>query len=353
MYLPVNLTPLIRATPITAILLLALWTTVVTAGVIWDGGGANNNINAPENWDGNTLPDLTGSTANLEFAGGVRLMPEVNIDIRPLGLRFDATAGAFVIGGTNSITTGTTGTTNGNIVNESSLTQTIGAPIMFRRGALDAAAGDLVIEGSINVGGGSSASGRSLTILGDQDVFLNGPIEGTGTSASSGGVITKNSNGILHIASNSPLWAGRIGIDAGVLRISAPDALGDPNSRTLVQGGGSTGKSRLELTGNVAFAPERLELTGRDIGSAPVHLSNFGGNNTWTGNAILRTGGAEYGFESAAGKLTVTGNVVNETGNATARTIRFAGAAAGEFAGLFLDNTGTGPLSIRKEGAGT
>ena len=338
---------------VASIFLLLLWAPGAMAGVVWDGGGANDNIDTRENWNGNELPDLAGSTAELVFAGNVRLTPQINADIRPLGLRFDGSAGPFVIGGTNTITTGTTGTTNGNIVNDSPLTQTIGVPIMMRRGALDAAAGDLVIGGTINVGGGSSASGRSLTILGEHDVFLNGPIEGTGTSASAGGVITKNSTGLLHISSNSPLWTGRIGVDVGVLRISAPDALGDPTSRTLVQGGGATGKSRLELAGGVTFAPERLELTGRDIGTSPVHLSNFSGNNTWTGNAILRTGGAEYGFESAAGRLTITGNVVNETGNATARTIRFAGAGAGEFAGSFLDNTGTGPLSIRKEGSGT
>ena len=271
------------------------------------------------------MPDFAGSTADLVFAGNLRVAPQINVAIRPLGLRFDSSAGAFVIGGTGTVTTGTTGSTNGDIVNDSPLAQTINAPILMRRGALDAAAGDLVIGGPINVGGGSSASGRSLTILGDHDVFLNGTIEGTGTAASSGGVITKNSSGVFHITSNSPLWAGRIGIDAGVLRISAQDAMGDPTSRTLVQGGGTTGKSRLELTGNVTFAPERLELTGRETGSAPVHLSNFAGSNTWTGNAILRTGGAEYGFESAAGKLTITGNVVNETGNATARTVRFAG----------------------------
>jgi autotransporter-associated beta strand protein len=334
------------------VLMLLISRPAAMAGAVWDGGGANDNIDTRENWNGNALPDLTGSMAELVFAGDVRLTPQINVAIRPLGLRFDSTAGPFVIGGTDTITTGTTGTANGNIVNGSALTQTINAPIMMRRGALDASAGDLVIGGAINVGGGSSASGRSLTILGEHDVFLNGAIEGTGTSASAGGVITKNSTGLLHIASNSPLWTGRIGIDVGVLRISAPDALGDPTSRTLVQGGGDTGKSRLELSGSVAFAPERLELSGRDIGTAPVHLRNFSGNNTWTGNAILRAGGAEYGFESAAGKLTITGNVVNETGNATPRTIRFAGTAAGEFAGLFLDNTGTGPLSIRKEGAG-
>ena len=334
---------------------VCLWlipTSTVLAGVIWDGGGPNSNIDTPQNWDDNVLPDLTGRTANLVFAGTMRLMPQINIDIEPLGLRFDPTAGEFVIGGTGIIATGTTGTTNGDIVNDSPLIQTINAPIVMRRGALDAAAGDIVINGPINVGGGSSSSGRSLTLRGEHDVFLNGPIEGTGTTSSAGGVISKLSTGVWHITSNSPLWAGRIGIDVGELRISAPDALGDPNSRTLVQGGGATGKSRLELSGGVTFAPERLELVGRETGSSPIHLSNFSGNNTWTGNAVLRTGGAEYGFDAASDRLTITGNVVNETGNATARTIRFSGAAEGEFAGLFLNDTGTGALTIRKEDAG-
>jgi hypothetical protein len=237
MYNQVKLARMTRISFVATSLIFLLSTIAAPAGVVWDGGGADDNIDTPQNWDGDTLPDIAGSTVDLVFAGAARLMPQINAAIRPLGVRFDSGAGLFVIGGTNTITTGTTGTTNGNIVNDSPLTQTINAPIMMRRGALDAAAGDLVIGGSINVGGGSSASGRSLTILGEHDVWLNGPIEGTGTSASSGGVITKNSTGILHITSNSPLWAGRIGIDAGVLRVSAPDALGDPASRTLVQGG--------------------------------------------------------------------------------------------------------------------
>jgi autotransporter-associated beta strand protein len=342
--------PFIRA--LFAVLLLSAPARLI-AGVIWDGGGADNKINTPANWDLDMLPDFDGSASKLVFSGNTRLTPEINVDIKPLSLRFDAEAGPFAIGGAATITTGTTGTTNGDIINDSAVTQRIDASLLMRRGALNAAAGDLVINGTINVGGGSSSSGRSLTIQGDHDVFLNGPIEGTGTSTSSGGVISKVGNGVWHITSNSPAWAGRIGIDVGVLRISATDALGDPNSRTLVQTGGSTGKSRLELAGNIVFAPERLELTGRDIGASPVHLSNFSGNNTWTGNSVLRTGGAEYGFDSAAGKLTITGDILNETGNATARTIRFSGAGNGEFAALFVDSTGTGALTIRKEGTGT
>ena len=321
------------------------------ADEIWDGGGVNNNINTPENWDDDTLPALTGGTANLVFAGSTRPMPLINVPISPLTIRFDTNASPFTLQGASNITTGTSNA-NGNIYNASSATQTIGTPLLLNRGTFFALGGDLVFNGSVNVGNGSNASGRSLTIDGDHDVYMNGPIEGTGTTSSSGGVISKLGSGTWYINSNNPLWAGRIGIDEGVLRISAADALGDPNSRTLVQGGGATGKSRLELAGNVTFAPERLELTGRDTGSSPVHLRNFSDNNIWTGDAVLLAGGAEYGFESASGKLTVTGNVVNRTGNATARTVRFSGVADGEFAGQFLNDTGTGALAIRKEGAG-
>jgi autotransporter-associated beta strand protein len=324
------------------------------AGPIWDGGGTNDNINTAENWDADTLPALTGSTSDLVFTGTSRLGPAINIPINPLSIRFDAAAGSFVLSGAGPIAIGAASTTaNGNITNANPLAQVIDAPLIWNRGTLNTQSGDLVINGPINIGGGSASSGRSLRVEGNRDVFLNGTIEGTGTSASDGGVLSKFGDGVLHITGNSPLWQGRLGIDEGRLRATAPDALGDPNSRTLVQGGGTTGNSRLELAGNVTFAPERLELTGRELGLAPVHLSNVSGNNTWTGNSILRTGGAEYGFESIEGKLTITGNIVNESGNATARTVRFAGASEGEFAGLFQDGAGTGALTLRKEGTGT
>ena len=333
---------------------------IAAAGETWDGGGANDNINTPQNWSGDSLPALTGSTANLVFAGTTRLTPVVNIPISPLSIRFDATAGAFALGGSGPITIGSSSISeNGNITNDSALNQTISPSITWNRGTINAATGDLVINGAINVGGGSNVGGRSLNIDGDYDVFFNNTIQGTGTTASGGGVISKIGSGVWHISSSSPLWAGRIGIDGGILRASAPDALGDSNSRTLVQGGSFLGTSRLELAGGVTFAPERLELTGRLTGFTPVHLSNFSGNNTWTGPIILNSGGGEYGLDSSAGKLTVTGSITNATGNAEVRTIRFAGAGDGDFAGTFIQGNGptgspsTGPFAVRKEGAGT
>jgi autotransporter-associated beta strand protein len=347
----------IRVTMLCACILLCALSTVVErgwAGVNWDGGGADDNINTAANWDANTLPALTGASANLFFRGTTRLTPQLNIPINPLGIQFDSTAGAFMIGGVNTLTIGST-TVNGNITNLGSAAQTIDAPLIVNRGTLDAASGDLIVNGTINVGGNSRASGRSLTITGPQQVILNGVIEGTGTgdpTASPGGVITKNGAGILHIVSDSPLWAGRIGINSGIVRIYAPNALGDPTSRTLIQTAAGT-TTRLELAGGVTFAPERLEIEGRTTGTSPVHLLNESGSNNWTGNIYLRTGGSEYGFEAAGGELSISGNIINESGNATARIVRFGGAADAAFFGEFQNGSGTGPLTVRKDGIGS
>src|SRR5687768_3260624 len=80
------------------------------AGPIWDGGGANDNINTVENWDADTLPALTGSTSELVFTGTSRLGPAINIPINPLSVRFDAAAGSFVLSGTGPIAIGASAT---------------------------------------------------------------------------------------------------------------------------------------------------------------------------------------------------------------------------------------------------
>src|SRR5688500_19613155 len=80
------------------------------AGPIWDGGGANDNINTVENWDADTLPALTGSTSDLVFTGTSRLGPSINIPINPLSIRFDATAGSLVLTRAGLIVIGETST---------------------------------------------------------------------------------------------------------------------------------------------------------------------------------------------------------------------------------------------------
>ncbi len=303
--------------------MLALLVPCASAGEIWDGGGVNDFLENPENWDNDTLPNFGGAVATLQFGGAVRLTPNVSLPINPLHIQFPATAGAFVFGGANSITMGST-TVNGDITNNSAETQTFNVPVIIRRGRIISTAGDLVLNGTINIGDNANTTGRSLSVDGPNDVFLNGTLEGTGNTTAAGGNITKIGAGILHVAGNSPLWGGRIGVDAGILRASTANALGDVAGRTLVP---TSGGGRLELTGGVTFAAERLDFGGRLTGSSPVHLSNFSGNDTWTGPINLATGGGEYGIESAADKLTISGDINNNTGNTAVRTLRLSALA--------------------------
>ena len=180
----------VRRTLVIVTLLLSLNSRLGRAGEIWDGGGSNDNIDTAANWNGDLLPPLTGGTANLVFAGTTRLTPFTNIRINPLTIEFAHNAGAFSVQGIGGIVTGTSNA-NGNIYNSSPIAQTFAAPVAVNRGVFYAIDGDLVFNGAVNVGNGSNASGRSLSINGDHDVYFNGLVDGTGTSAKSGGVISE------------------------------------------------------------------------------------------------------------------------------------------------------------------
>lgn len=91
---------------------------------IWNGGGSDDNWTTGANWGG-TAP-AAGSL--LEFAGTTRLSNNNNFTANTQfnGMQFDASSGAFVLGG-NAINL------NGDIVNNSSSTQTINVNLCFRR----------------------------------------------------------------------------------------------------------------------------------------------------------------------------------------------------------------------------
>ena len=251
----------------------------------------------------------------------VRLTPDISVAIIPLHIQFPASAGAFVFGGANSITTGIP-TVTGEITNNSTETQTFNVPVIIRRGRIISTAGDVVLNGTVNIGGNGQETDRNLIVDGPNEVFLNGTLEGMGTSSRGGGFIQKQGTGILHITSNSPLWAGRFGVNGGVLGAEAPNALGESTAARSYP----PLARQLELAGSVTFAPERLDLGGRITGTSPIHLRNFSGDNIWTGPINLATGGGEYGFESAAGKVTIAGNINNNNANDRAiRTLRLPG----------------------------
>jgi hypothetical protein len=191
-------------------------------GRVWDGGGADNHWTTNANWSLDTQP-LNNGTAALTFAGGVRLAPSVDAAWNVAGVTFDNTAGAFSIGGPQTITVGA-----GGVANNDADRQTITAAVALGANAsFTAAAGDLAI-GAVALGG------RTLTFAGAHDASL-ASATGTGTVAQTGagtldingplgtgGVAVSASTGTTRFHTSQTLAALTIGAGANVVFSSGP-----------------------------------------------------------------------------------------------------------------------------------
>ena len=219
-------------------------------GRVWDGGGADNHWTTNANWSLDTQP-LNNGTAALTFAGGVRLAPSVDAAWNVASLTFDNTAGAFSIGGPQTITVGA-----GGVTTNDTGTQTITAAVALGANAsFTAAAGGLAI-GAVALGG------RTLTFTGANDVSL--------ASASGSGTVAKSGAGTLDI--NGPLGTGGVTVSAstGTTRFHTSQTL---NSLTI--GAGST---VIFTSGVAAFA----DSGGGKTSGFGTPASSFG-----TGSAVV------------------------------------------------------------------
>jgi autotransporter-associated beta strand protein len=314
----------------------------------WDGGGTTDNFTDALNWVGDVAPPFTATAAgtgdDLVFLGTSRLTPfndTINGNQTAFTITFDPTAGPFTIGG-NLIVLGSTtsSTNNGNIINNSTNTATFAAEVRQRTGQINAAAGDIVFNGVFGVGNTGTVNQRASTFTGNFNTYLNGKVTLAGR-------LTRSGTGTTFITNDTNDYLGETVIgERGVIRISVPNALGATSQRTLIQGN-TGGGGRLELAGGVTFAAEPVTIEARQAATAELpHIVNVSGNNTWTGPITLAAGGFEYGIQSAADKLTISGNISsNLTG---VRNLHLGGAAEGEVTGTI----GTG-MSVIKDGAGT
>src|SRR4051794_27397431 len=86
------------AATVVSVGVLNAWNFASAAPVTWDGGGANDLFTTPLNWAADVTPAPLDS---LTFAGATRLTPSNNFAAGTAfgGITFDASAGAFTIGG--------------------------------------------------------------------------------------------------------------------------------------------------------------------------------------------------------------------------------------------------------------
>jgi len=143
---------------------------------IWDGGGANNNLNTANNWGFNETPKEHDA---LLFAGGTRLTPnnDFTANTQFASLMFSNNAGAFVLGG-NALNLG------GFITDDSASVETLNLSLDFSYGlnhvgtnrtfTVSAPGGSLVING--NLAGNTNAyfNSYSVTKAGSGTLTLNG-----------------------------------------------------------------------------------------------------------------------------------------------------------------------------------
>jgi fibronectin-binding autotransporter adhesin len=135
---------------------------------VWNGGGADDLWSNPANWGGNA--PVPGDTYDLQFAGSTRLTPTNDL---PAGsnfrnLTFNAGAGAFKLRGNPFAL-------NGNLVNNSSVLQTVTNHLFTVSGKTATISGDLLLAGRLTNYSILNINSGNITSLAN---FITAPLDG-------------------------------------------------------------------------------------------------------------------------------------------------------------------------------
>lgn len=266
--------------------------------------------------------------------------------------------GAFPL--TFNLSPGTTSWINGSasvgqLVKNGAGTLAFGPASVITATNLTFNAGSLTIDPASQLVLGSLQLNVSLPLAVGQPLTLAFPVNGPGTITKSGaGTLTlAAANSFGPAGGNFILGSGSV--NAGILRLTHPQALGNHTKVSL--NSGQTGVSGLELAGGHVFAGA-LETTGRSNAmTTGFVIQNVSGNNTWNGPITILSSGGSYGMLSQAGILTLNGDITSAIANSQfgARLVQFSGVGdivvSGQLrrAGAFTMQD----LSVTKSGTGT
>ncbi|HVM46417.1 MAG TPA: autotransporter-associated beta strand repeat-containing protein, partial [Candidatus Acidoferrum sp.] len=278
-------------------------------------------------------------------------------------------------------------------LSNSSGTNTLLSPITLNGGNVVNVAGtSLTLDGPISGGGKLTKTGGSPLVLAGANSYSGGTVIAAGTlqigtnttsgtlPASPTGILTNNgtlvfnrsdsfsygdqivgSGGVQQIGSGivtltaANTYSNQTVINStnyGALRITNPNALGDPSGNTAIVGN-TNGLGRLELAGNITVAEPLLVDCRQDISANVPAVLNVSDNNTLSGTISGNTGGGLWNFRSDSGKLTISGNFSNTTTSAT-RIIQLMGTGTGEWSGAIFNNSSNTSLTgVTKTNSGT
>lgn len=281
------------------------------AGLTWDGGGGDTNINTQNNWNDDLNPTLTGGTSSLIFGTGGSTAT-INTATNVLGITLNRDANFELANGTGSLTIGTGGITM-TLPTTTARTHTISESNLVLGGNQTWAVTNNTGLAQLNVSSAidDGASTFAITKTGTGTLVLSGD-NSFGASGSNGLILGNNTN-----TSGSPT-------DFGVIRLAHNNAAG--LGRIVVYGGHQD--SQLEFSNNITVA-NRIELYGRQGFVNRVALSNHSGNNTFSGDLNISANGSSINIESQSGHLLISGST--PTGS-SGRVLTLLGNGDGEFA---------------------
>ncbi|MFM8717827.1 MAG: beta strand repeat-containing protein, partial [Spartobacteria bacterium] len=334
------LTGLVAAT----LLVLAFCGTAAQAGTIWDGGGADTNINTAANWDADALPtSLTDGTQTLTFGTGGSTAT-INTNVNALGLVINRDAAFAIANGAGNLTIGTGGITV-TLPNTTARTHTISESNLILAGdqtwsvTNNTNTAALTVSSAISGSFGITKAGNgTLTLNGANSTFTGGILVNAGrldavNTALGTGNVTIASNAFIGLTS-AGTYTNNITINGGVgngaIQSFTNSTLGGritlASDATI---GSRSANNTLTLSGGidtVAGANRTLTLNILGAGGASNNATT-----TISSNAVnLGTGGTlDIGTGITVGTGTMNLNVGGNTwGTTIARTAASAGASA-------------------------
>ncbi len=246
------------------------------AGNIWGGGGTADSFgnfiwSEAANW-------IVGVPAggNLIFGGslGTTTYNDFGADTQFTGIRFNNSAGAFLLAG-NRISLG------GNIVNESGNLQTLNLPIILNpTRTFDASAGDLAISGILSGTGGFIKAGPGTLTLSAENTYAGTAAIQNGTVILSGGTNRLPASGAVSLGTTAPTST------LGILQLG--DTSGPVNQTVtgITIPAGDTGGANRVVGGNVGLSTLTINNSGNVTFSG-----TFGGTGSNQNNlALVKTG---------------------------------------------------------------
>ncbi|WP_277510659.1 autotransporter-associated beta strand repeat-containing protein, partial [Ereboglobus sp. PH5-5] len=301
----------------------------------WTGTGANNILATAKNWDDDISP-ISNAQIELTFAGGNRLNPIMDSDMRFTSIAFDSTAGAFILGGGGQYSLDE-GIINNNTVAKQTITNRINI-VSAALGIEGVQNSTTELSGVISSNGAAPLykGGEGLVMLTGSNTYTGNTIIGGGALQLGNGGATGSVNGDIQIYDGSNLVIKR--------------------SDNYIYNGGISGAgslSQLTQDGSGAFT---LTRAGSAVGVVNVYngAMQFAQNgafnaitsyDTYAGAATRISGSSKLAtgaFRQAAGStldLTITSSnpiitATTATLSGTLKVSDYWGATSGSASGL-------------------